>query len=117
MSSPMQRHSIIDAVAHDPKTDCAVLAMTETRSWKEGREELLFDIQEKLNTYIAYVTQGQLVRDYPRLEKKKVEFRLICSEALPPDVIDTLRNWKEEVLVPREISWSVSVLPRDETRG
>ena len=111
MISPMQRHSIIDAVAHDPKTDRAVLAMTETRPWKEGSKELLFDIQEKLNTYIAYVVQGQLVRDYPRLEKKKVEFRLISSEAIPADIIDALRQWKKEVLEPRDISWSVSVLP------
>jgi hypothetical protein len=111
MSSPMQRHSIVDAVAHDPKTDRAILAMSETRSWSDGREALLFDIQEKLNAYIAYVDQGQLVRDYPRLEKKKVEFRLICSEAIPQEVIGTLREWKEAVLVPREIAWSVTVLP------
>ena len=60
-----QRHSIIDVVTHDPKSDRALLAMTETRSWLVGAPKLLFDIQEKLNTYIAYVAQGQLARDYP----------------------------------------------------
>jgi hypothetical protein len=109
--SPMQRHSEIDVVAHDPKSDSAILGMTESRPWDEKREALLFDIQEKLNTYIAYVVQGQLVRDYPQLEKKKVEFRLFCSEAPPPDIVETLRSWKEEALTPRGITWTIRVLP------
>jgi hypothetical protein len=106
-----EQHSTIDIVAHDPKSDHALLAMTETRSWNEGSPKLLFDIQEKLNTYIGYVAQGRLVRDYPDLAKKTVEFRLICADAPPPEVIETLRSWKEEALVSRGISWSVTVLP------
>ena len=85
--------------------------MTETRSWLVGAPKLLFDIQEKLNTYIAYVVQGRLVREYPQPKEKKVEFRLICSERPPDAVIETLRSWKEEALTPREITWSVAVLP------
>jgi hypothetical protein len=111
MSSPMQRHSVVDVVAHDPKSGRALLAMTETRSWSEGVDALLFDLHEKLNTYVGYVAEGQLVRDYPRLEGKEVEFRLICSERPPEKVIATLRAWKEEVLDPRGITWSVTVLP------
>jgi hypothetical protein len=106
-----QQHSVIDVVAHDPRSDAALLAMTETRSWSEGAEKLLFDIQEKLNTYISYVAEGQLTRDYPRLEGKKVEFRLICAERPPEEVITTLRAWKEEALTPLSITWSVTILP------
>jgi len=106
-----EQHSVVNIVAHDPKSDRALPAMTETRSWSEGSKKLLFDIQEKLNTYIGYVAQGQLTRDYPQLSAKKVEFRLICSERPPDEVIATLRDWKEEALTPRDIIWSVSVLP------
>ncbi len=106
-----EHHSIVDIVAHEPKRESAVLAMTETRRWSEGPEKLLFDIQEKLNTYIGYVAEGQLTRDYPSLEGKKIEFRLICTEPPPEEVIATLRAWKDEVLTPRAIEWSVSVLP------
>ena len=106
-----EQHATIDVVAHDPKNDRALLAMTETRSWSEDTPKVLFDIQEKLNTYIGYVAQGKLACDYPQLSEKKVEFRLICAERPPDEVIATLRAWKEEVLAPREIAWSVSVLP------
>lgn len=107
--SPMQRHGVIDHVAHDPRSDSVILAMVESRPWDE-KEKMLFDLQEKLNVYIGYVVQGRLVQDYPQLEKKKVEIRYMPSFVPPPEVDARMSAWRDEYLTPRGIAWSVRVL-------
>lgn len=77
-----QDHATIDLVGFDRRTDTVLLVMVEPRSW--GSQGLLLpDIQEKVNTYLVYVMDGQLVADYPIAAGKQVRFELRCSE--PPD--------------------------------
>jgi hypothetical protein len=51
----------IDLVARDPRTGGAVLVMVEDRPWGD-RGELLFELQDKLNTYIAFIQDGSLAK-------------------------------------------------------
>ena len=114
--SPMQKHQQVDVVSHDPKTDRVVLSMIETRPWGD-KGALLADLQEKMNTYLAYIESGQLVRDYPTMKGKKIAFRL--HAAFPPTAreekfIDIV---KQKDLEPRDILWFTTALGTNEKKG
>jgi len=56
----------VDFVSLDEKRKAVSLVMVEAREWgDQGR--LLSELQEKFNTYLTYVTEGQLASDYPQV--------------------------------------------------
>lgn len=71
----------IDIVALDPKSDRVLLIMVEDRPWGD-KGELLQNLQDKFNTYLAFVTEGQLLQEYPDMKGKKVEIQLRSSQEL-----------------------------------
>jgi len=102
----VEQPAVIDLVAHNPERDEATLAMVEHREWSD-RGALLPDLQAKLNTYLAYVTEGQLWKDFPALQGKPVHIQLFA--AAPPTVheLEFLRLASEQHLRPEGIrlSW------------
>ena len=72
------QHNTIDFVAYDSETRSVILVIVEDRPWGE-RGELLHDLQAKLNTYLNYVTSGQLKTDYPEVAGKPVKIELRSS--------------------------------------
>lgn len=91
----VQDTSVIDFVAHDPKTDSVILCMVEAREWGD-RGALLPELQQKFSTYLTYALDGQLVSDYPAMTGKPVRFELRTS--FPP----TLREQQFMDIVTRE---------------
>jgi hypothetical protein len=79
----VEEPNVIDFVAHDPKGE-VVLVMVEGREW-DGSGERLFELQEKINNYAAFATDGQLVRQYPDLAGKPVRLELRCVGAPDPE--------------------------------
>ena len=72
---------IIDFLASDPSGE-VILVMVEGRQW-DGSDERLFELQEKINTYVSFAVNGQLVEEYPYLAGKPVRLELRCVD--PPD--------------------------------
>jgi hypothetical protein len=108
-ASPMQRSGKIDIVGFDRKRDRAILSLIETRQWGDD-DKTLFDLQEKLNTYIGYVEQGRLVEDYPQLRGKVIEFRLQTMFPLRPRDEEFIESVRQEHLQPRGIEWKVELI-------
>lgn len=92
----LEQAHVIDQIAHDAQTDEVRLTMVERRPW-DGSELQLFQLQEKLNTYLSFALDGELAEAYPALRDKRVRLRLEC--ATPPDetVIQFLRVVREQV--------------------
>jgi hypothetical protein len=74
-------HGTIDFVAYDREAGCVILVVVEERPWGE-RGGLLPDLQAKLNTYLEYVTSGQLKADYAEASKASVQIELRCTYPL-----------------------------------
>ncbi len=72
----------LDALAFDGETGDAVLIMVEPRTW-DGSEERLFQLQEKINAYLSFALDGEMVEAFPHLAGKPVRLQLDC--ATPPD--------------------------------
>jgi hypothetical protein len=71
----LEHPGVLDALAHDARTDKAVLAMYEVRPWR-GEEFQLFQLQEKLNAYVSFILDGELQESFPALATKSVEIQL-----------------------------------------
>jgi hypothetical protein len=71
----LENPGVLDAFAHDMRTDTLVLAMYEARPWR-GEETQLFQLQEKLNAYLSFVLDGELSEAYPNFTAKPVRIQL-----------------------------------------
>jgi hypothetical protein len=81
-TSGLELAHVIDVIAHDPQTDEVALIMHEPRAWT-GSDAQLFQLQEKINTYLAFALDGEMAETYPAFAAKTVRLQLDCAE--PPD--------------------------------
>jgi hypothetical protein len=56
--------------------------MVETRPW-DGSDARLFQLQEKVNTYLAFALDGEMHEAYPDFVNKPLRLELRC--VAPPD--------------------------------
>lgn len=77
-SDPTNRIRVIDLIAHDSKTDEAVLIMNEPAEW-DGSDEQLHDLQERFNAYAAFLLDGELAEAHPELAGKKARIEVRCN--------------------------------------
>ena len=82
MPTGLTHPDIIDEVAHQAKDDSVVLTIREDTPW-DGSDERILALRAKINTYVAFVVQGQLARDYPALVGKPIVIELRCIQHRP----------------------------------
>ena len=69
---------MIDVIAHDPKTDEAVLVMNEPNEWDASDEQLLH-LQERLNAYVSFLLDGEMESGHPELAGKPARIEVRCA--------------------------------------
>ena len=72
------RGGVIDVIAHDPKTDEVVLVMNEPNDW-DGSDEGLLALQERFNTYVSFLLDGEMAEAHPELAGKQARIELRCE--------------------------------------
>jgi hypothetical protein len=72
---------VVDLIHLDSERDEVVLLMLEERPWGTLPEQLR-QLEAKFNSYLAYVLDGHMVKQYPQYAGKRVCVRLDC--AAPP---------------------------------
>jgi hypothetical protein len=77
-SNSKNPESIIDVIAHDPKTDEAVLVMSEPHSW-DSSDVRLHELQERFNTYVSFLLDGELAEAHPDLAGKRARIEVRCA--------------------------------------
>ena len=106
--------SVIDFVAHDPKSDVVSLVLVEHREWgDEGR--LVPELRKKLKTYLAYVLDGQFARAYPQHVGKRLTFELRTAHPPGPGDQEFLSVVRTKDLEPKGIglTWRQCQFPDD----
>jgi hypothetical protein len=74
----LEHPNVIDVVAHDANSDEVALIMQESRPW-DGSDGRLFQLQEKINAYLAFALDGEMAESYPSLVGKAVRLQLDCA--------------------------------------
>ena len=77
-SSRENRVGVIDMIAHDPKTDEAVLIMNEPAAW-DGSDERLLELQERFNAYVSFLLDGEFAEWDPKLAQKRARIEVRCA--------------------------------------
>ena len=107
------RIDVIDLFAHDPKTDEVVLVMEERRPW-DGSDERLHHLQEKFNTYVSFLLDGEMAAAHPDLAGKKARIELRCERMPDARALELLALIHDQ-LAFQEIKMEV-VVRNDEER-
>ena len=81
--------NVIDIVAHDPKTDEVVLVMNEPNEW-DGTDERLHELQERFNTYVSFLLDGELAESHPELAGKRARIEVRCAHMPDNRAVDLL---------------------------
>jgi uncharacterized protein DUF6572 len=104
------RVGVIDMIAHDPKTDEAVLVMNEPATW-DGSDERLLELQERFNAYVSFLLDGEFAEWDPKLAQKRVRIEVRCGHLPDGRAIDLLGNIHDQ-LAHQEIDVQVVVKDR-----
>jgi hypothetical protein len=78
ISNSKQRTSVIDLIAHDPKTGEILLAMNEPNE-RDGSDEQLLALQERFNAYISFLLDGEMAEAHPEFASNAARIELRCA--------------------------------------
>ena len=95
----------VDLVAEDADHRQVALIMVEPRPW-EGSEEQVDQLLAKLNRYVAFALEGELLEKLPEVAGKSLRVQLDCASAPPDELLDTLRAGLEQ----HNIGFTVNVI-------
>ncbi len=120
MADPESEHSkkgdhvgVIDVIAHDAKTDEAVLVMDQPQRWN-GSDEQLLQLQERFNVYVSFLLDGEFAEWHPELVQKRARIEVRCAHMPETRTIDLLSQIRDQ-LAHQEIDVQV-VVKEKETR-
>jgi hypothetical protein len=107
--------AVIDIIAHDPKTDAAVLVMNEEHDW-DGSDVQLHQLQERFNTYASFLLDGEFAEAHPELAKKRARIEVRCTCMPDPRAIELLGQIHDQ-LAFQDIRVEVVVKEKQSCRG
>jgi hypothetical protein len=95
-SGETERVGVIDIVAHDPKTDEAVLVIKEPRPW-DGSDERLHELQERFNCYVSFLLDGEFAEWNPKLAQKRARIELRCAHMPDDRAVELLGKIRDQL--------------------
>ena len=75
----LENPDVVDLVAFDPAGRVLVV-MFEFREWGADEAQMA-QLKAKVNAYVAFITDGSLVRHYPDTAGRPVDIQLNCASA------------------------------------
>ena len=110
ISTNKNRTSVIDVIAHDPKTGEVVLVMNEPNEWDNSEEQLLA-LQERFNAYVSFLLDGEMASAHPELAGKPARIEVRCAH-MPDTRAIELFGMIHDQLAFQEIKMEVIVKDR-----
>ena len=89
MAMPENRIDQIDIIAQDPKTGEVVLVMNEPNDWI-GSDDQLLSLQERFNTYVSFLLDGEMAGAHPELADKPTRIEVRCAHMPDSRALDLL---------------------------
>jgi hypothetical protein len=106
-SNKEDRAGVIDMIAHDPKTDEAVLVMNEPEPWTHS-DDRLFQLQERFNAYVSFLLDGEFAEWDPNLARKRARIEVRCAHMPDNRAIELMGQIRDQ-LAHQEIDVQVIV--------
>ncbi len=107
------RADVIDVLAQDT-TGEVVLVMNDSGEW-DGSDERLLALQERFNTYVSFLLDGEMTETHPELAGKPARIELRCASTPDTRALELLAMIHDQVAF-QEIKLEV-VVKRKESCG
>ncbi len=99
---------VIDLISLDPEANEVVLLMLEKRPWGTVPNQLE-QLDDKYNSYVSYVLDGHLAKQYPQYADKAVRIQLDCAS--PPGSQEQVRiNAMRNFAVSERLRFRMNVI-------
>jgi len=72
---------VVDFISARPNSGEVVLTVTDHLEW--GESQHLVMLQDKLNSYLAFIESGEILECYPNAKGSKLRIEVVCK--FPPD--------------------------------
>lgn len=108
MATGVKNPEVIDLVTHDPATDEIIVIMIEDRDWSADPEQP-DQLLKKINTYLHFIEDGDLIQHFPQAAGKPVRLQLDCNGP-PTGEAQQLIEEAQQVLLSRGITFAVNVI-------
>ena len=100
--------NVIDLISLDPAVNEVVLLMLEKRPWGTVPNQLE-QLDDKYNSYVSYVLDGHLAKQYPQYADKAVRIQLDCAS--PPGSQEQVRiNAMRNFAVSERLKFQMNVI-------
>ncbi len=96
MSGGLEQPGVLDAFAHDTREDKLVLAMFEPRPWTGGTAQLA-QLEQKMNSYLSFVLDGEMAESFPHLIDKPLEIQLRTPGEPSAEAWDLIGRMQEQL--------------------
>jgi hypothetical protein len=104
----LEHTGVIDFIGFDAPSGEVLAVMVEKRPWTNP-ELQLFQLQEKLNAYLSFILDGEMLEAYPQFSDKPVRLRLECATAPGPEYLHFLQIVRDQIAL-QDIAFEVSVV-------
>lgn len=95
----------VDLVTEDAQHEEIALILVETRRW-EGSPEQLAQLKTKLNNYISFALEGEMLERFPEAKGKSLRIQFDCTSSLPTELVESIRTGLRQL----NIGFSVNVI-------
>ena len=79
----------VDIISVDPKTDEVIMTITDHLDWADKGTHLFF-LQEKINSYLAFIEGGEILDSYPNAKGRSVVIDIVFKHEIDPEAADFL---------------------------
>ena len=73
----IEQTDVVDAIGVQQESGEVFLTITDHLDWKGGNQNHLLLLQEKVNTYLAFVESGELLETYPDAKDRAVVINIV----------------------------------------
>lgn len=78
----LENAAIVDAMGSETSTGFVVLTIVDSWDWNDERAYLLA-LQAKLNSYLDFIEEGQMVESFPDAAGRKIVIELVARYEFP----------------------------------
>lgn len=104
----IEHAGVIDYLGFHSETNEVLMVLVEKRPWIEQSPQL-FQLQEKLNAYLSFILDGEMLETYPQFSGKQVRVRLECASPPGPQETAFLQHVYEQTAL-QGIAFEVEVV-------
>lgn len=74
----VEQTNVVDFISTELNSGEVVLTISDHLEWDAEGEHLLL-LQEKLNTYLAFLESGEIFESYPNARNKTISINIVCK--------------------------------------